>query len=861
MARDLGCSHTTVSAAFSDARVPRWGLLELLVESLGGDTDEFRRLWLAATSDDSDDANDANDADDIDNAADTVTKEAPGEPPDGIPHQLPATAAGFVGRTDELAALDRLTASAGRADSATTVLVHGPAGVGKTTLTLRWARQRATRFPDGELFVDLRGYDARAPITAQQALEMLLHSVGRTGAAVPVEQDERAAAFRTLMARRRMVVVLDNAFSVEQVRDLLPGTEGSVVLVTSRSQLPSLVVRHGAQRLAVGLLPEQDALDLLRGLVGTRVDEAAAASAALVDQCARLPLAVRIAAELAASRPGSGIEDLVAELDEETERLTRLGVDDTYGAVRSVFSWSWQHLGADAARAFALLGAHPGRSISLQTAAAVLGVTERLARELLDQLVRANLIAELERHRYTAHDLLRHYATEKLAALPETVQREAIDRLDDSYLRAVVRATSAVHGVSFRGARGVVVPPPQERGDPREGREWLEDELANVVSVVGSSGSDRWPTPGMLARVLSDYLDERGLFGDAMRMHGHARSLAAQVGDTARHADATDDLARVLRRLGKYAEAAELHEAALATYRQTKDRTGEATTLHRLGVLEWRRGRYQLASEYLRAAVDLFAQLGDGVGQGNARFALGIALRRLGDYNGARATHEEAIAVLRRIGDERGEAAALNNVGMVLMLQGEHDLAERSFAEALECHLQLGQPLGAAVAWDNLGSLASRRGRHDEALACHRTALSEFVRLGYPAGEADSRRGIGVALAGLGQTAEALDALVSALELSRRVGEADVAMNAGCELGRVQLLLGNLVESEATYAEVVRAADGSGDRLLRATAWAGLSAVLRERGDVDAAARLRRRASAEFDDMDVEQPASLIPAP
>ncbi|MGH3992524.1 MAG: NB-ARC domain-containing protein, partial [Pseudonocardiaceae bacterium] len=271
--------------------------------------------------------------------------------------------------------------------------MSGTAGVGKTALAIRWAHHVRAEFPDGQLHVNLRGYDPDQPMAPGDALAGFLRALGMPGHNIPLELDERAAAYRSLLDGRRMLVVLDNAATVEQIRPLLPGARSCLVVVTSRDAMTGLVARHGARRLDLDLLPPEDAVALLRALIGRRVDAEPDAAATLAEQCARLPLALRVAAELATARPASSVTELVAELADEQRRLDLLDAGgDPRTAVSAVFSWSYQHLPADAARAFRILGLHPGPDVDPYATAALTDTSVERARSLLDLLTRAHLI-------------------------------------------------------------------------------------------------------------------------------------------------------------------------------------------------------------------------------------------------------------------------------------------------------------------------------------------------------------------------------------------------------------------------------------------------------------------------------------
>jgi hypothetical protein len=433
MAKEVGCSHSTVSAAFSEPRVPRWGLLELIVEALGGDPALFHRMWLVASR----------------------WSVGPGPAPahrenghrddNGAvapPRQVPADVSRFTGRAAQIAELDGLLDQAGTAPAVVISAVSGTAGVGKTALAVHWAHRVADRFPDGQLYANLRGYDPDQPMEPAQVLAGFLRALGVDGPAIPERVDERAALYRTRLAGRRMLILLDNARAVEQIRDLLPGTPSCFVLITSRDRLPALVARDGAVRVNLDVLAPGDAVALLRALIGPRVEAEPEQAAALARWCARLPLALRIAAELAAARPAARLADLVRELGERGQLDVLAAGEDERTAVRTVFSWSFHQLTGAAARMFQWLGLHPG-DVDGYAAAALTGSDLITARRLLDALSRAHLIQEIHPGRFGMHDLLRAYAKELAAAAPADARRSGLSRLFDVYLYTAVTAMDA----------------------------------------------------------------------------------------------------------------------------------------------------------------------------------------------------------------------------------------------------------------------------------------------------------------------------------------------------------------------------------------------------------------------------------
>jgi DNA-binding SARP family transcriptional activator len=420
-----------------------------------------------------------------------------------VPRELPADVDAFTGRAGELAELDRLlevAAQAGRhhpegAGPAPVVIsaVTGGAGVGKTALAVHWAHRVRDAFPDGQLYVNLRGYDPGEPMTAADALAGFLRALGVTDQDMPADVDERAARYRSILDGRRTLVMLDNAAAAEQVRPLLPGSPSCFVVVTSRDSLAGLVARHGAQRLDLDLLPPDEAATLLRALIGARVDADPDAAATLAQQCARLPLALRVAAEFVATRPALTLAQLAAE-----QRSLDAG-GDFRTDMRSVFSWSYRHLPADAARAFRLMGLHPGPDFDAYAARALIGGSLEKARDLLDLLACAHLIHPAQPGRYGMHDLLRAYArhlavtqdpvtqdpvtqdsaTRDAGALSTRADNEkqaALTRLLDYYLAAAAAAMDTALPAE-RNRRPRVAPPnspiPPMTGPPRRRLGWI----------------------------------------------------------------------------------------------------------------------------------------------------------------------------------------------------------------------------------------------------------------------------------------------------------------------------------------------------------------------------------------------------
>jgi DNA-binding SARP family transcriptional activator len=368
-------------------------------------------------------------------------------PPPVVPRQLPGPVRHFVGRSAELAALTRLL-ERGTEPALVVSAIAGTAGLGKTALAVHWAHQVAGRFGDGQLYVDLRGYDPGQPVRPADALAGFLRALGVAAPDIPAGTQERALLYRSLLAGRRVLVLLDNARDAEQVRPLLPGSPSCVVVVTSRDALAGLVASDGAHRLDLDALSPGEAVGLLRALIGERVDADPAAAAALAGHCARLPLALRVAAERAAAVSRDvPLAVLAGELADRQRRLDLLdAAEDPRTAVREVFSWSVRYLDDGAARAFRLLGLHPGTGFDAYDVAALTGSTLRHAGRLLDRLARAYLVQWAGPGRYGMHDLLRAYAAEQAAERDsEAGRRAALTRLFDHYLATAAAAAGTLY--------------------------------------------------------------------------------------------------------------------------------------------------------------------------------------------------------------------------------------------------------------------------------------------------------------------------------------------------------------------------------------------------------------------------------
>ncbi|WIN00370.1 BTAD domain-containing putative transcriptional regulator [Actinoplanes oblitus] len=680
-----------------------------------------------------------------------------------VPTQLPADVRAFTGRAGELATLDRLLVTPGAEPPLTVALLSGTAGVGKSALAVRWAHRVRDAFPDGQLYVNLRGYDAEQPVTVADALAGFLTALGVRGPEIPPGNDERAARYRSELTGRRMLVLLDNASSVEQVRPLLPGTGSCLVLITSRDSLPGMVAVHGAERVNLDLLPLPDALTLLRKLIGTRVGAEPAAAEALAAACARLPLALRIAAELAAERTDVPLAELVAELGDHRVRLDLLDAGgDPRAEVRAVFSWSYQNLPDAAARTFRLLGLHPGETAHVDAVAALTGSTASEARRQLGVLVRASLVQAGRGGRYSMHDLLRVYAAELAAEHDgEPDRRAALTRLFDHYLSRAEAAMGTLY------PDGATVP-----GDPDEARAWIEAERPNLAAtcVYGAAHGFYRHTVALVG-TLFRYLDAAGPVAEAATVTASAVAAARAIGDGAAQARSLSQLGRLHRRQGRLHEAAATYRQALFRYAELGDRAAEAQVLRNLGSVDWRLGDYRQAADHYRRAWTLYEQLGDDAGQADALVRLGLVDARLGDQDQAVRRFESALELYALLGDRYSEAYVLS----LLARQPRHPTGLERAAAHLEQSLaavrRAGDRTAEAYALTDLAAVHARQGRLTEAAGQLRRALVLHQRIGDRASEAEALNDLGQVLRAAGQAGEARTRHGQALDLAEEIGD------------------------------------------------------------------------------------------
>jgi tetratricopeptide (TPR) repeat protein/transcriptional regulator with XRE-family HTH domain len=658
-----------------------------------------------------------------------------------VPRQLPAAVADFTGRGAELAALAQTLDQSAGATPGTVVIsaIGGTAGVGKTTLALHWAHQVADRFPDGQLHVNLRGFDSSGTtVTAAEAIRGFLDALGVPPSRIPPTPEAQAALYRSQLAERRMLVVLDNARDEQQVRPLLPASPGSLVLVTSRHQLGGLAAADGARLISLDVLSHAEAVALLTARFGqAQADDEPEAVSEIASLCARLPLGLSVAAARVAARPGFPLADLADELREVAGRLDALDAGDPGSCVRAVFSWSYRQLSGEAARMFRLLGIHPGPDISVCAAASLAATAEAEARRLLRELARAHLVTEHVPGRYALHDLLRAYATEQARyAESNTDQHEATGRLLDHYLHT---AASAARLLDTTKEQVALVPPrpgvaPEQHADRSQALAWFEADhlvLLTVITLAAESEFDRhaWQLPWAMA----PFLNARGHWPEWVAAQRTALTAATRLGDTAAQALSSRLLANACTNLGDDDQALGHCLSGLALYEQLGNRLGQANVHQSLARLAMRQGRHADALGHVEQALRLFQAVGDKVNEAVTLNNMGWAYGLLGDYRQARAFCRQALTVCQEVG-HRGRLVGhvWDSIGYAEHHLGNFARAAACYQHALSLHRESGYRFNEAVALNHLGDTREAAGQLVQARQAWQQALDIFDDLEHP---------------------------------------------------------------------------------------------------------------------------------
>ncbi|WP_290859677.1 tetratricopeptide repeat protein [Hamadaea sp.] len=726
LARAAGIDVKTIRNIEAGRNKPRPSTLRLLADALGIEGKDRDRLFAAAAP--------------IRSAVAQTTVPTPA--------QLPADVRFFAGRDAHLAtihaALD-VAATGGSSTAAVPIVaISGSAGVGKTALAVHWAHRVRDRFPGGQLYVNLRGFGPfGSAVQPAEAIRGFLDALGVPPQRLPVDLDAQAALYRSVLAGKRMLIVLDNARDAEQIRPLLPGVAGCAVVVTSRRALVGLVAADGAHPVVLDLFTHAEARELLTARLGDRRISAEPASVdELIDRCARLPLALVVAAARLATRPDLPLTSLVEHLRQAKAGLDAWAADDAPTDVRTVFSWSYRQLSMPAARLFRLLGLHPGPSLSASAAASLAGVGLDEVRRSLRELTGMHLLAEYTPGRYAFHDLLRAYAAELVNADDEDGDRDpAVRRVLDHYVHNAFAAARLLS--PHRDPIGV--PGSSEHvlletlGDGPQAMRWFAAEhqvLLSALDLAIHRGLDAYAEP--FAWSVTDYLQRKGHWQDQAAVHITALAATRRLDDRRGQARAHRHLSRAFILMGRLDDAYAHCQQALELAEQVGDVPGQAHMhLNAANLLE-QRGDLPEALVHAQRGLELFATVENKSGQARARNMVGWFHARLGRYRDALTHCELALTELLDINDKQGQIFTWDSMGYIHHHLGRHEQAVLCFQHALGLAQQSGDQHSAAVVLNHLGDNHESAGDLVSARDVWQEALDIFTELSHA--DADEMR-------------------------------------------------------------------------------------------------------------------------
>jgi len=637
-------------------------------------------------------------------------------------------------------ALDALLEAPERAPTVPIVMIAGAPGVGKTTLAVRWAHRVADRFPDGQLYVNLRGFDPSGePVQPAEAIRGFLEALGVSSGHIPITLQAQAGMYRSLLASRKMLVVLDNARDASQVRPLLPANPACLVVVTSRSQLPGLLAADEARPLPLDVLSSTDAAEMLsRRLGAARLAADPQAAGELTELCARLPLALAIVAARAAASPALGLDDLAGDLRVTARRLDALDTGEAATSLRAVFSWSYQLLSDPAARLFRLLGLHPGPDFTAAAVASLAAVRPDESRTLLRELAWCNLVTEHAKGRFALHDMLRAYAAEQASAREGRAEcRAALRRLLDHYL-----GTCLIVAHLMDPTRNAITPPspppgvlPEEPESYQEAWDWLESEFRVLLAAISQAA------------------------------HSEFESHAWQI---------SWSMEPFFSRQGRWHDMIDAQQTALQAAVCSDDVVGQAHAHAGLGKAYALAGSADVAEAQLSLALDLFRRIpGDRAAEARAHIAMGSAYGRQGRFRDARRHAEQARDLYRDAGHQAGFAGATNNIGWYALQLGEYEQALSLCQESLAAFRVSNNSFGAAHALDSLGCTHLRMGQHEQAIALCRQSHQILIEIGDRYGQAQILDHLGDAYSARADIAAARETWQRALEILDNLRHAD----------------------------------------------------------------------------------------
>jgi tetratricopeptide (TPR) repeat protein/transcriptional regulator with XRE-family HTH domain len=685
---------------------------------------------------------------------------------------LPRDITSFTGRESELRRLIEAASEVVKTGGTVGIYaVGGMAGIGKTTFAVHAAHLLANRFPDGQIFLPLHGHTpGQQPVDPAEALASLLQTAGVAAQEVPHGLEARGRLWRDYLSSRRMLIVLDDATRSDQVRPLLPGTAGSLVLITSRRHLTAL---EDAHTVSLDTLPPAEAAELLVRLAtrsDLRVSDAAVRE--ITHLCGYLPLAIGIVARQLHHHPAWSAAGLASDLAGARDRLTFMHAENL--SVNAAFDLTYKDLTADQQRMFSHLGLHPGTEIDNYTAAALDGSSLEQARHLLEDIYDYYLLTEPTHGRYRFHDLIREHARIRGEALSAGERSTAMRRLLDYYLHTVVGASHHHPRRTPTDALSLTTTPPTCSPDlttRKDAVSWIVAERLNLHAAAIQAGKENLPHHVIgIAAAMHGFMRTRGHWDQAIALHSIALTAAREAGTRHGEAGALADLGDAQYLLTNYAMATESLGRALDLYREVNDQLGEAGALSTLGVIQNSTGKFEESAASHERSLNLYRKLGHTLGEATALNRQGGLLSALGDKQRAIASQEQALTLYRTVGHNSGEASALGTLGNLQLSIGDYPAAKVSLSRARELHHDLGNPTGEANALNSLGSVQLATRDYATAAASLDRALAMYRNLGSRLGEAWALAGIGTLHYRLENYADAAADLSHALAITQDLG-------------------------------------------------------------------------------------------
>ncbi|MFE4263762.1 tetratricopeptide repeat protein [Streptomyces sp. NPDC056883] len=801
-----------------------------------------------------------------------------------VPTSLPRDVASFTGRDDAVEGL--LAGVYGAQPTVPGVVaihaVNGMPGVGKTAFAVHIAHRLTTTFPDGQIFLPLHAHTpGTPPVDPGDALTSLLLAVGESPQRIPADLSARAGLWRSRLAGRRFLILLDDVRSSAQVEPLLPGTPGSLVLITSRQRLEALV---DATPITLGVLTPAEAVRLLVAKAAradiTHDDPAVPELAAL---CGYLPLAVQLVAARLRHRPAWTPAYMVDDLGAARGRLATLTSENA--SVSAAFELSYQDLPAERQVLFRRLGLLPGNDVDAYAVAALHDVPLDSARAMLEDLENRHLVEEQVRGRYRMHDLVREYARSLGAADGATETNAAVERTLDYYVHATIEACQhfvryATPRIAHASERPLAMP---VLGDAERSAAWMRAERANLLASVEYAAHHGYPAHAIrLPAAMQEFLRSQGHWNEALTLHQTALDAARATGDRAGQAEVHGNAAIIKALQGDFEQAESDSLTALDLFRDLQDRHGEGVTLHGLariqrltgrfdeamrselgaldcfadmgdrqgqaavrvdmGHIQHNTGRYAQAIANLEQALELHRALEDHLGQANALTTLGDILKSTGRYSDSAARHRQALALYRRLGNLMGEASALTDLGDVLRLIGAYDEAADGIERALSLSREIGSRLGTAQALTYLGRVQLRRAQLEQAEENLQEAIGICTAVGSTFGRAYATMHLAEVQSALGAPSDAVHNALTSIDLCRELSERGGEATALNILGHIRMSERAPDQALRVYQEALTLARGLPSPYEEARALEGIGEALASLGQTDESTLSFRRA-------------------